>query len=176
MVHACAAAVSAYGIVRRSACVGGNMKKYIYLILLILLVLIVPSLALAEGEDIPEETDYVYEYPAIEITPEPVITDIVIETPAPEPTPNMQVQGMENTASATPTSIPYYYEYDDTTLIGSLAAFLGIQQGEETPQNLGEAIPYILGITLVVGVLWFIYAMFRGFTGNVFGKARNGGR
>ena len=154
------------------------MKKHGYVILLTVLGLIAfPALAYAEGEDVPEETtEYVYEYPAIEITPEPVITDIIVTTPDPETTPVQQVENTENVASATPTSTPYFYEYDDTTLIGSLAAFLGIQQAEGTPQNLGEAIPYMLGVTLVVGVLWFIYAMFRGFTGNVFGKARNGGR
>ncbi len=143
------------------------MKRSIIVILLIVLVLMVPVLALAEGE----EGEYVYEYPAVEITPEPTQTPLVEDVQVLAP-----VANASSIVPASSSSIPYYYEYDDTTLIGSLAAFLGIQQGEGTPQNLGEAIPYILGISLVVGVLWFIYAMFRGFTGNVFGKARNGGK
>lgn len=155
------------------------MKKFI-IVLAILGLMMFPALALAEGETIPETTEYVYEYPAIEITPEP--TQAPIEE---TPTPTEEIKDIEviepvaNASSinpATSSSIPYHYEYDDTTLIGALAAFLGIEQGEATPQNLGEAIPYILRVLLIVGVLWFIFAMIRGFTGNVFGKARNGGR
>lgn len=143
------------------------MRKSIIVIFLTALILMMPVLASAEEITDIEVITSAPE-PTIEPTPEPVAVTETIE-----PTPEPVVAG----ASSLISPEPCYYEYDDTTIIGSLAAFLGIGQGAETPQTLGEAIPYILGIALIMGVLWFIYAMLRGFTGsNIFGKARNGGR
>ena len=145
-----------------------NMKRIIVLCMAAVL-LCLPMIALAEGEDIID----------IEITPTPEATTEAEATPTPEatteaettPTPEVVT---EAEATPTPSPTPYYYAYDTDTIIGGLASFLGVQQAEDTPQNLGEAIPYLLRICITVGVLWFIYAMIRGFTGNIFGKARSG--
>ncbi len=147
------------------------MKKFVILFFLVLFLL--PSVALAEGED--DILDFSDPTPTPESTLEP--TEMPENTPEPIETPESILMPMELLESTSePTATPYYYVLDDSTIIGGLAAFMGVQDGENTPQNLGEAIPYLLRIALTVGVLWFVYAMIRGFTGNVFGKARKGGQ